>query len=120
MAHSDDATKAWVSAIPTKNAEGKVTEWRVKYKYTLAVGTGKGNIKSADGSYNDDFIHIFSKYSKIDTPLKAPTAYTKSELLELSDITYMNEAFNKKYAEHISTKPTLTVDKSFDVTGLSD
>ena len=35
MAHADDATKAWVSAIPKKNADGNVIEWRVKYKYTL-------------------------------------------------------------------------------------
>ena len=120
MAHADDATKAWVSAIPTKDENGKVTDWRLKYKYTLAVGTGKGNKKNGEGEFGDDFVHTFDKYIKIDTPSKAPNAYTKSELLELSDITYMNEAFNKKYAEHISTKPTLTVDKSFDVTGLSD
>ena len=37
MAHADDATKAWVSAIPTKNGDGHVTEWKIKYKYTLAV-----------------------------------------------------------------------------------
>ena len=30
MAHSDDATKAWVSAIPTKNADGNVIEWNCK------------------------------------------------------------------------------------------
>ena len=35
MAHSDDATKTWVSAIPTANADGKVRKWDVKYKYTL-------------------------------------------------------------------------------------
>ena len=34
MSHASDATKAWVSAIPTKNADGKVIEWSVKYKYT--------------------------------------------------------------------------------------
>ena len=28
MAHSDDATKAWVSAIPTKNADGNVMAWK--------------------------------------------------------------------------------------------
>ena len=35
MAHSDDATKSWVSAIPKKNADGNVIEWRCKYNYTL-------------------------------------------------------------------------------------
>ena len=34
MAHSDDATKTWVSAIPTANADGKVRKWDVKYKET--------------------------------------------------------------------------------------
>ena len=47
MAHADDATKAWVSAIPKKNADGNVIEWEIQYKYTLAV-TGK-----------DDFVHTF-------------------------------------------------------------
>jgi len=27
MAHADDATKVWVSAIPKKNADGNVIEW---------------------------------------------------------------------------------------------
>ena len=49
MAHSDDATKAWVSAIPTKNADENVIEWNCKYKYTLAV-SGKA-----------DYVHIFNK-----------------------------------------------------------
>ena len=34
MSHADDATKAWVSAVPKKNADGNVIEWRVQYKYT--------------------------------------------------------------------------------------
>ena len=34
MAHSDDATKAWVSAIPTLDANSKVRKWDVKYKET--------------------------------------------------------------------------------------
>ena len=34
MAHADDATKTWVSAIPKKNADGNVIEWTVQYKYT--------------------------------------------------------------------------------------
>ena len=49
MAHADDATKTWISAIPTKNSDGNVTEWKIKYKYTLAV-SGK-----------DDFVKTFEK-----------------------------------------------------------
>ena len=30
MSHADDATKAWVAAIPKKNADGNVIEWSVK------------------------------------------------------------------------------------------
>ena len=29
MAHSDDATKAWVSAVPAKDSNGNVTEWNL-------------------------------------------------------------------------------------------
>ena len=47
MAHADDATKAWVSATPTVNADDNVSRWNLKYKYTLAV------------SGSDDYVHIF-------------------------------------------------------------
>ena len=105
--HSDDATKAWVSATPTKNSAGNVIEWRCKYKYTLAV-EGKA-----------DYVHTFDKKVKIDIPSKAPASYTKSELLTLMDKDHWDDMFNKKYAYHISVKPVETVDKSFDVSTLS-
>ena len=61
MAHADDATKTWVSAIPKKNADGNVIEWTVNYKYT------KG-----------DHSHTFEKSEKIETPSKAPDKYLHS------------------------------------------
>ena len=103
MAHADDATKAWVSAIPKKNADGNVIEWRVKYKYT------KG-----------DHSHTFEKSEKIDTPSKAPDKYTKAELLTLMDKDHWDDMFNKKYAYHIASQPTMTEDTSFDVSSLDD
>ena len=103
MAHADDATKTWVSAIPKKNADGNVTEWSVKYKYT------KG-----------DHSHTFEKSEKIDTPSKAPDKYTKAELLTLMDKDHWDDMFNKKYAVYISDTPVVTVDKDFDVSTLSD
>ena len=109
-----------VKAIPVKNSDGNVIEWRCDYRYTLNVGTKKGNIKGDDGEYNDDYIHTFSKSVKINTPSKAPSAYTKSELLTLMDKPHWDDMFNKKYAYHISTQPTLTIDNSFDVSSLDD
>lgn len=126
MAHADDATKTWVSAIPTKNADGNVTEWKIQYKYTLAVGTEKGNVLQANGKYNNDFIKTFEKILMIQNPSKAPDAYTKSELLSHKKNskapetgTHLDEMFNKKYAEHIKTN-TITTDTSFDVSTLND
>jgi len=119
MAHSDDATKAWVSAVPTKNSDGNVVSWKCKYKYTLAVGTEKGNIIDSDGKYNNDYVHTFDKSVKIDTPSKAPASYTKAELLTLMDKDHWDDMFTKKYAEHIKIQPTITEDTSFDVSGLS-
>ena len=106
MAHSDDATKAWVSATPTKNADGNVIKWNCKYKYTLAV-SGKA-----------DYVHTFDKNVKIDTPSKAPASYTKAELLTLMDKDHWDDMFNKKYAYHIASQPVITTDTSFDVSGL--
>ena len=108
MAHADDATKAWVSAIPKKNADGNVIQWTVKYKYTLAA-SGKA-----------DFVHTFDKSEKIETPSKAPDKYTKAELLTLMDKDHWDDMFNKKYGVYIATAPVETTDASFDVSTLSD
>ena len=111
MAHADDATKVWVSATPTVNADSNVTRWNLKYKYTLAV---------AD---SDDYVHTFDSTVRL-TPTKAKTAYTRAELLALDDggkqiSTHWDDMFNKKYAYHISIPAVATVDASFDVSGLS-
>ena len=103
MSHASDATKAWVSAVPKKNADGNVIEWTVKYKYT------KG-----------DHSHTFEKSEKIDTPSKAPDKYTKAELLTLMDKDHWDDMFNKKYAYHIASQPVITTDSSFDVSTLSE
>jgi len=108
MAHADDATKAWVSAIPTKNADGNVIEWRCKYKYTLAV-SGKS-----------DYVHTFDNTVRIETPSKAPSSYTKAELLTLMDKPHWDDMFTKKYAVHIASQPVITEDSSFDVSTLND
>ena len=103
MAHADDATKAWVSAIPKKNADGNVIEWTVKYKYTLNAHS-----------------HTFEKSEKINTPSKAPGSYTKAELLTLMDKDHWDDMFNKKYASWTADAVVETVDNSFDVSTLSD
>ena len=123
MAHADDATKAWVSATPTVNADDNVSRWNLKYKYTLAVsGSGNGNVRDADGNLGNDYVHTFDSTIRL-TPTKAKTAYTQAELLTLDDGgkqigAHWDDMFNKKYAYHISTPATATTDASFDVTGL--
>jgi len=107
MAHSDNATKAWVSAIPTKNADGNVIEWRCKYKYTLAV------------SGEADYVHTFDKSVKIDTPSKAPASYTKAELLTLMNKDHWDDMFTRKYSVHTTAQPVITTDTDFDVSGLN-
>ena len=108
MAHADDATKAWISAVPKKNADGNVIEWRVQYKYTLAA-SGK-----------TDFVHTFEKSEKIETPSKAPDKYTKAELLTLMDKDHWDDMFNKKYGVYIATAPVETTDARFAVRTLSN
>ena len=105
MAHSDDATKAWVSATPVVDENDIVISWNCKYRYPLAV-SGK-----------DDFVHTFDKTVDVE-PTKAKTAYTQAELLTLMDKDHWDDMFTKKYAVHIATPPTRTTDASFDVTGL--
>ena len=103
MAHADDATKSWVSAVPKKNADGNVIEWTVQYKYALG-----------------DHFHIFNKMIKIDTPSKAPDKYTKAELLTLMNKDHWDDMFNKKYASWTADAVVETIDDSFDVSTLRD
>ena len=103
MSHADDATKALVSAVPKKNADGNVIEWTCEYSYT------KG-----------DHSHTFRKSEKIDTPSKAPGSYTKAELLTLMNKDHWDDMFNKKYASWTATPVVETTDASFDVSTLSD
>ena len=95
-------TKEWVSAKPKINADGNVTEWNVKYKYT-------------DGSFS----HTFNKSEKIEIPSKAPGSYTKAELLTLMDEAHWDDMFNKKNNIHKNPPAVDTVDNSFDVSSLS-
>jgi putative sterol carrier protein len=103
MAYADDATKTWVSAIPKKNADGNVIEWRCKYRYIL-----------------NDFSHTFDRTEKIETPSKAPAAYTQAELLILMNKDHWDDMFNNKYGVSIAVVPVETTDTSFDVSSLSE
>ena len=94
-------TKEWVSAKTKINANGKVTEWSVEYKYT-------------DG----DFSHTFKKSEKIESPSKAPGSYTKAELLTLMDEAHWDDMFNKKCNVHKNPAPVDTVQSDFDVNTL--
>ena len=102
MTHASDATKIWVSAIPKKNADGNVMEWKCQYKYTL-----------------NSFSHTFDKTEKIEVPSKAPNAYTQAELLTLMDKNHWDDMFNKKYVVSLASVPVETKDASFDVSTLS-
>lgn len=95
-------TKEWVSAKPKVNADGNVTRWSVEYKYT-------------DG----DFSHTFSKSEKIDVPSKAPSEYSKSEILNLMDEAHWDDMFNKKHNIHKNPPAVDTVDNDFDINSLS-
>jgi hypothetical protein len=95
-------TKEWVSAKPKTNADGNVTEWSVKYKYT-----------------DDNFSHTFSKSEKIDAPSKGPSSYTKAELLTLMDEAHWDDMFNKKNNVHKNPPVEDTVDNNFDISTLS-
>ena len=94
--------KEWISAKPKVNADGNVTEWSVEYKYT-------------DG----DFSHTFSKSEKIEAPSKAPSGYSKSEILGLMDEAHWDDMFNKKHNVHKNPPAVDTVDNDFDINSLS-
>ena len=95
-------TKEWVSAKPKTNASGNVTEWSVEYKYT-------------DG----DFSHTFRKSEKIDAPSKAPSGYSKSEILGIMDEAHWDDMFNKKHNVYKNPPVADVVDNDFDINSLN-
>ena len=110
MAHADDATKTWVSAVPKKNADGNVIEWHCKYKYT-----------------KESYSHTFDKIEKIAldeegklVTEKTPDKYTKAELLTLMNKDHWDNMLNKKYTVYTASAVVETTDASFDVSTLSD
>ena len=103
MAHADDATKSWVSAKPKVNDDGNATTWDCQYKYTL-----------------NSFSHTFEERVKIETPSKAPSAYTKAELLTFLDTDHWEDMFNKKYVVSLASVPVETKDRDFDINTLDD
>ena len=103
MAHADDATKTWVSAIPRVNADGNATEWRCRYNYTL-----------------NTFSHTFDGTERIEPPSKVPGAYTKAELLILMNKDHWDDIFNKKYNGYLNPPVLPTADKTFDIGTLDD
>ncbi len=48
MSHASDATKAWVSAIPKKNADGNV---RIGYQSAGSNSASTGNENTCVGNY---------------------------------------------------------------------
>ena len=94
-------SKEWLSAKPKTNVKGNVTEWSVEYKYT-------------DG----DFSHTFRKSQKIETPTKAPTSYSKAEILVLMDEAHWDDMFNKKHNVYKNPPVADVVDNDFDINTL--
>lgn len=94
-------TKEWVSAQPKVNADGKVTEWSVKYKYT-------------DGNFS----HTFQKSEIIKEPSKAPSGYSKAEILILMDEDHWDSMFAKKNNIHKNPPVADSVQNDFDINTL--
>jgi|TARA_Y100000310_G_scaffold101996_1_gene100148 hypothetical protein len=103
MTYADDATKSWEKAIPKVNGDGNVTEWFLYYNYTLG-----------------DYSRTFENKLMVEEPSKAPSAYTKAELLTMMDESRMDVRFNKRYAVDLRPSPVITFDETFDVNTLGD
>ena len=111
MAHSDDATKTLEKAVPTTNTDGNVVRWDLTYSYE------KNEYKS---EYSQEIHQTEEGEEKF--ALKAPSAFTKSELVALLPISHWNNVYDSQYeSTHPEVEPAAeTTDGEFDVSALSD
>jgi hypothetical protein len=94
-------TKTLTKATPTVDLAGKVTKWEVEFEYT------KG-----------DYTTKFAKFPEVD-PTKAPEAFTKAELWELSDEAHLDSVFDSMYeSTHSTQAPAESKVDGFDVDSL--
>ena len=95
------ATKALARAIPTVKTNGKVKKWDLTVVYSCN-GLNKDFGREVDVEYLE----------------KAPTDFTKAELLDLCNTVHLDMVFDSFYGS-MTTPPTESKVDDFDFTTLS-
>lgn len=102
MANTTSAVKTFKSAVPTVNADGKVTSWKLSMEYSL-----------------NDYVSEFSQNVKIEEPSKAPEDYSKSELEALMNTEHWDAVYESQYTSvKVDVAPAETTVSDFDINNL--
>lgn len=103
LINTASAVKELKGATPTVDNSGKVTSWKIELEYSL-----------------NDYVSNFSDTIKIEEPSKAPSDYTKTELLALANTAHLDEVFESQYTSVKLPEPaTETTVSDFDFNTLA-
>ena len=100
--YADQATKTLTKAVPTVDLDGKVIKWEVEVEYAL-----------------NDYVSKFNKQVDVEAA-KAPSEFTKAELLELANTAHLDLVYDSQYESTQVPQPvTETKVDDFDVDSLN-
>lgn len=101
LQYANAAEKNLVNAVPTLNADGNVIKWDIEIEYSL-----------------NDYASKYSKLVDVE-PTKAPTSYTKAEVMALADMAHLDMVFDSQYESVKVAQPAAETKVSdFDINTL--
>jgi hypothetical protein len=105
VSYADQATKTFVTAKPTVNADGNVIKWELELEYSL-----------------DGYTVSFPAEIELDSDLKKPSKFSISELKELARESHFDAVYDSMYeSTQIPAEPSSdTVIDDFDIASLSE
>lgn len=100
--YADQATKTLTKAVPTVDADGKVTKWELTVEFEL-----------------NDYKSLLQARVELE-PTKAPGAFSRAELFALPEVEHLSAVYDSQYesTQVPAAAPAETRVDGFDVDSL--
>jgi hypothetical protein len=103
LQYADAAIKTLTRAVPTVGADGNVISWNIEVEYSL-----------------NDYVSLFLSNINQGFEPKAPTSFTKEELLALANTAHFDLVYDSQYESvKVATPSVETVVSDFDLNTLA-